>query len=42
MNKDVELNVSKNPSLFMINNEVITEISLEKNDTLEKISKMIS
>ncbi len=42
MNKDVELNVTKNPSLFMINNEIITEISLKENDTFERISKMIS
>jgi hypothetical protein len=40
--KNLELEITKNPSLFIINNDVITEISLEKNSTLEEIKKLIS
>jgi hypothetical protein len=40
--KNLELEITKNPSLFIINNDVITEISLEKNSTFEEIKKLIS
>jgi hypothetical protein len=41
-NKDLELNIKNTPSLFMINGDVITEISLEQNNSLEQIKKLIN
>jgi CRISPR/Cas system CMR-associated protein Cmr5 small subunit len=42
INKDIKLSISNTPSLFIINGDIITEIPLEKNDTFEKLSKLIS
>lgn len=42
INSDLKLNITEFPTLFMINNNIITDISLKENDTLEKIEKLIS
>jgi hypothetical protein len=42
INKDIKLNINSTPSLFIINGDIITEIPLEKNDTFEKLRKLIS
>ena len=42
VNKDLDLNIKSFPSLFMINGDVITEISLEQNNTLEQIKNLIN
>jgi hypothetical protein len=40
--KDIKLSINSTPSLFIVNGDIITEIPLEKNDTFEKLSKLIS
>jgi hypothetical protein len=42
IDSDLKLNITKFPTLFMINNNIITDICLKENDTIEKIQKLIS
>jgi len=41
-NKDIKLTINNKPTLFIINGEVITEVSLEKNNTIEKLNSLIT
>jgi len=41
INKDIKLKIDKTPTLYMINGDIITEISLKENPDLEHLLKLI-
>jgi len=41
INKDLPLKIKKMPSLFMLNDDIITEISLDENSTKESLKNLI-
>jgi hypothetical protein len=41
INKDLPLKIKKMPSLFILNDDIITEISLDENSTLESLRNLI-